>query len=279
MHFAINLPNFAQFSDTRALAELAREAEAAGWDGFFLWDHILYFPAGLEPPVPMADPWIALTAVALNTSRIKFGPMVTPLPRRRPWKVAREALTLDHLSQGRLILGVGLGSDRNREFEGFGEEADPKTQGAMLDEGLAILNGLWSGEPFSFEGTHYHIRDIQFAPRPLQQPRIPIWLAGFWPHPRPFRRAAAWDGVTPLSRERTLTPEDIHEIITFMQRHRQHTAPFDVMASLYIGRDERTPEIIAAYEAAGTTWLQSCFTWNHSLEEVRAHIRRGPCSA
>ena len=123
MHFAINTPNFDLYSDARLLAELAHEAEEAGWDGFFVWDHI---GAGPEWPAPIADPWVALVAMAMTTRRIKIGPIVTPLPRRRPWKVAREAVTLDHLSQGRLILGVGIGSDQGREFSCFGEATDDK---------------------------------------------------------------------------------------------------------------------------------------------------------
>src|SRR5438874_5033871 len=146
----------------------------------------------------MADPWVALTAMAMATSHIKLGPIVTPLPQRRPWKLARECVTLDHLSQGRLILGVGLGSDSFfKEYSTYGESPDDKLHGAMLDEGLAVLTGLWRGEPFTHHGAHYTVDGAHFLPRPLQQPRIPIWLAGIWPHPRPFRRAAKWDGVVP----------------------------------------------------------------------------------
>lgn len=116
MFFAIDTPNFGDYSEPRLLAELAKEAEDAGWDGFFLWDHI-----GADWPLPVADPWIALAAMAMTTRRIKLGPLVTPLPRRRPWKLARETATLDHLSHGRLILGVGIGSDRAHEYSCFAE--------------------------------------------------------------------------------------------------------------------------------------------------------------
>src|SRR5258706_9522014 len=135
------------------LARLARAAEAAGWDGFFIWD---VFGGDSAVPAPVVDPWIALAAIAATTERICFGTMVTPLPRRRPWKLAREAASLDHLSGGRLILGVGVGHQPS-EFSRFGEEADARVRGRMLDEALEVLTGLWSGEPFSFSGEHYQV--------------------------------------------------------------------------------------------------------------------------
>src|SRR5690348_5279774 len=125
MRYAINTPNFGAFSDARVMADLAREAEEAGWDGFFIWDHI-----GHHWPAPTADPWVELTAMALATERIKLGTMVTPLPRRRPWKLARETVTLDRLSGGRLILGVGIGTDFAGEYSGYSEPADDKTHAA-----------------------------------------------------------------------------------------------------------------------------------------------------
>ena len=147
MKFAINLPNFGTFADTRLLADLAAEAEAHGWDGFFLWDHTR--PGTL----PVADPWIALTAIALATERIRLGPMVVPLPRRRPEEVARQCVALDHLSNGRLILGVGIGDDLWREFSAFGHELDAVKRGQMLDEALEVLTGLWQRRAFQLRGT------------------------------------------------------------------------------------------------------------------------------
>src|SRR5262249_15676842 len=154
-----------------------------GWDGFFLYDQI-----ASEGPKRLIDPLVALTAIALNTERIRFGPLVTPLARRRPWKVAREAATLAHLSHGRVVLGVGLGADRH-EFDDLGETEDPKTRAAMLDESLDVLTGLWSGAPFSYSGQHYRLREALFLPPPVQTPRIPIWVGGIWPTRAPFRRA------------------------------------------------------------------------------------------
>jgi alkanesulfonate monooxygenase SsuD/methylene tetrahydromethanopterin reductase-like flavin-dependent oxidoreductase (luciferase family) len=196
MRFGLNMPNFAEFADPATAVDLARDAESAGWEGFFLWDHINLFG---EMEVPLADPWVLLAAVAQATERIQIGTLVTPVPRRRPWVLARQTATLDRLSNGRLILGVGLGVPAATEFAAFGEETDVKVRAQKLDEGLVILTGLWSGEPFEFEGRHYKIQRTRFLPAPVQQPRIPIWVAAIWDHePRdPARlRAFAAAGVT-----------------------------------------------------------------------------------
>src|SRR5512143_3378281 len=133
MQYAVYLPNFGPFGDAQTLIEWAQDAEQAGWDGFFIWDHIARDPAA----GPVVDPWITLSGIAARTSRIKISALVTPLPRRRPWKVARETASLDHLSRGRLIFGAGTGGAGGlaREWTNFGEVADLKTRGAMLDEG------------------------------------------------------------------------------------------------------------------------------------------------
>ncbi|HEY2107421.1 MAG TPA: LLM class flavin-dependent oxidoreductase [Candidatus Binataceae bacterium] len=172
MRFGISFTTFDLYSDVRVLADLAREAEDAGWDGCFVWDHI---QAGWLDTV--ADPWVALTAITLATLRIRVGTLVTPLYRRHPWKLARETVTLDHLSQGRLILGVGLGSDLYGEISAFGGPLDDRVRARMLDEGLAVLTGLWSGEPFSFAGEYFQVNNTRFIPAPMQSPRIPIWVA------------------------------------------------------------------------------------------------------
>jgi alkanesulfonate monooxygenase SsuD/methylene tetrahydromethanopterin reductase-like flavin-dependent oxidoreductase (luciferase family) len=183
--FALDVSTADSYSNPRVLADLAAEAEEAGWDGFFVWDAVFARP----PQVPMANPWVALSAIATQTRRIRIGAMVTPLARRRPWQVARETVSLDHLSKGRLIFGVGLGYQA-LDFEAFGEEADPKVRGEKLDEGLEVLARLWTGNPVTFQGKHYQVKDVKFFPKPLQTPRIPIWVAGYWPNRRPFRRAA-----------------------------------------------------------------------------------------
>ena len=275
MRFAINVPNFAAFSDVRQVAELAYEAEQEGWDGFFIWDHINYSVGPQKVPA-MADPWIELAAIALRTQRIKFGLMVTPLPRRRPWIVAREAVSLDHLSGGRLILGVGLGSDNYREYSGYGELADAKVHGAMLDEGMEIIKRMWSGEEFSYEGQYYHLKDVRALPTPLQH--IPVWVAGFWPNKKPFQRAAQWDGVDPLMRGRDMMPADLQEMITYIQGQRTQNAPFDIITTGRTSGNDRASDaaLIATYAAVGVTWWQEGFDWDHTLEQVRQRIHQGP---
>lgn len=275
MRFAINTPNFGIYGDARRMAELAHEAEEAGWDGFFLWDHI---GSGPDWPVAFADPWLTLTAMAMTTTRIKLGPVVTPLPRRRPWKVAREAATLDHLTNGRLILGVGIGSDFGREFSCFGEANDDRLHGEMLDEGLEVLARLWSGEACSYEGKHYRLDNACFLPVPVQQPRIPIWVAGIWPNKKPLRRAARWDGYCPIMEGRELMPQDFHEILAYLKPHRPSDAPFDVLAAGHTTGTDRAKDkaTVTPFTEAGVTWWQEAFSTENTLEEVRARIRLGP---
>jgi alkanesulfonate monooxygenase SsuD/methylene tetrahydromethanopterin reductase-like flavin-dependent oxidoreductase (luciferase family) len=278
MQFAIDLPPFGPFSDPTLVAQLAQEAEEAGWHGFFLWDHMNYRLDGSPEPVAVADPWIMLAAMALRTTSIKFGPMVTPLPRRRPWKLARETITLDHLSGGRLVLGVGLGSDDDGEYHGFGEPTDARVHGEMLDEGLAILTRLWSGEEVSYQGQHYQLSPVQFRPTPVQRPRIPIWVAGRWPHTKPFRRAAQFDGVYPQKSGHTLTPEDLREVLAFIQAQRTQTTPFEALA---YGRTSgsniaQDAAHVAAFAQAGATWWLEHFAPEQTVEQVRQRIGQGP---
>ncbi len=282
MQFAIDIPNFGDFADARLAADVARDAEAAGWDAVWVWDHIMRDPAD-----PHADPWVLLTAIALATERIRIGPMVTPLARRRPWLLAREAVTLDHLSGGRLTLGLGNGS-HDREFTAFGDEAQLRTRAAMLDEGLAVLEGLWSGRPFSFDGTHYRIDEATFLPTPVQQPRIPIWLAATWPVRAPFRRAARWDGVWPLGRDsggkrEPLTPDDIRGVCATIAEDRPAAgparAPFDVLVAgvTPTGDPAAAGATARSFADAGATWwTERINSGRGSLAEMRARVRQGP---
>ena len=194
MQYGVNLPITV---DAQTLARLALEAEIAAWDGVFVWDCLSGNPENEPEKQAIYDPWIALAAIAMSTRRVRLGTMVTPLSRRRPWKVARETVTLDHLCQGRLILPVGLGSTIDAGFSKVGEEMDRKIRAEMLDEGLAILAGLWSGQPFSYIGQHYQVQEMTFLPPPVQQPRIPIWVVGAWPRMKSLRRALYWDGILP----------------------------------------------------------------------------------
>jgi alkanesulfonate monooxygenase SsuD/methylene tetrahydromethanopterin reductase-like flavin-dependent oxidoreductase (luciferase family) len=193
MRYAVNVPNFEDYGDARTVAGLAADAEAAGWDGFFVWDHLAFVKAWR---LRIADPWVLLTAVALATERLRLGPMVTPLPRRRPWKLARETVTLDRLSGGRLVLGVGLGEPPEDEFGSFGEPADPVVRAAMLDEGLEVLTRLWSGETVSFSGRHYRVLPADPAAAAPHSPLGGRRLAAPWATAagRPLRRQLPAEG-------------------------------------------------------------------------------------
>lgn len=285
MKFGLYLPPCGEYADARRLADLAREAEEAGWEGFFIWDHMQ-----MGWPTAVVDPWIALTAVAMNTRRIRFGPLVTPLPRRRPWKLARETASLDRLSGGRLTLGIGLGYGE-QEFSNFGEPAGPQVRAAMLDEALEVLAGLWSGAPFAYRGVHYQIEEVQFTPTPVQAPRIPIWVAGFWPKKAPFRRAARWDGAFPLVENDApmMTPQEIREVGAYIIDQRSHAEPFDLVHSgVTPGEDlRRAAEIAQPYAEAGVTWwLENINPWRFGynpatgegwpLEAMRQRIFQGP---
>ena len=271
MKFALSIPNFGQYGDARILGALAQEAEQSGWDGLFIWDHI-----NQESAVPMVDPWVALGAMAISTTRIRIGPMVTPVARRRPWKLAREALTVDHLSGGRLILGVGLGWAGHEDFEPFGEDAEAHVRAQKLDEGLAILDGLWTTRPFSYEGQHFRIKNVTMLPPPLQQPRIPIWVAGIWPNKAPMRRAARWDGAFPGSFT-PFTPDDIRAIAAYIRAHRTTDDPFDIVhGAPTTGVDPQgDAAMIASFGEAGVTWWIDG-TAEGTLAATRARIHRGP---
>jgi alkanesulfonate monooxygenase SsuD/methylene tetrahydromethanopterin reductase-like flavin-dependent oxidoreductase (luciferase family) len=275
LYYGVHTPNFGDYGDPAILAELAHEAEDSGWDGVFIWDHILFWS---DCP-PLTDPWVALTAIALRTNHIRIGPLVTPLPRRRPWTLARQTTGVDRLSGGRLILGVGIGDPVEYEFEWFGEPTDAKVRAAMLDEGLDILAGLWSGEPFAYQGAHYQLHEMTFAPPPIQRPRIPIWVAGWWPNKPPLRRAARWDGVFPGKWGEPLTPDDIRAIGAYIADHRTDTAPFDMVVPGSTDGDDPAADaaVVASYiEAGGTWWIEGLSGWRGSFAEMRARLRKGP---
>ena len=249
MKRGIFLPPFDELVDPRTLAELAASAESAGWDGFFLWDHVAY-PA---PVGAVADPWVALAAMACSTERLRLGPMVTPLSRRRVHKLARETVTLDHLSRGRLTLGVGLGSGRHDEFERFGEVVDARERARLLDDGLERLSAFWAGE---------------FQPPPLQQPRIPVWVAARWPHRRPVRRAARWDGLFPIDLP---GPDALEELADEVRALRAgHDDPFDLVVEIAPGAAAEP------WQAAGATWVLTSFESQPRLAEVREALEAGP---
>jgi alkanesulfonate monooxygenase SsuD/methylene tetrahydromethanopterin reductase-like flavin-dependent oxidoreductase (luciferase family) len=279
MRLAVNIPNFGPFEDPHTVVDVARRAEAAGWDGLFVWDHLVF-----EDGNEVADPWVLLTAAAMATERLSLAPMVTPLPRRRPWIVARQAVSLDRLSGGRLILGVGIGEPADLDFEIWGENPDRKVRAAQLDEGLEVLTGLWSGEPFRFSGEHYEVGPVTFLPRPVQEPRIPIWVAGVWPYKRPFRRAARFDGVVPLVAAdgvfpAPLTPDRVRLILEYVRAYRATDEPFDLLAGGPLPDDPAAAaDRLVELEEAGATWWQRGWDpWSgeEAAEFVRA-VDAGP---
>ena len=239
---------FDELADPRLLAELATRAEARGWHGFFLWDHVAY-----RPPVrAVADPWVALSAVASATRQLRLGPMVTPLARRRVHKLARETVTLDHLSEGRLTLGVGLGSSRNNELEPFGEVLDARERARLLDQGLDSLNAFWGGE---------------FEPLPVQRPRIPVWVAGVWPNRRPLRRAARWDGLFPIDLPEPAALEELANEVRGLRP--EGAGRFELVVENGPGDDP------GPWEAAGATWVLTAFGSQPREAEVREVIEAG----
>jgi len=242
MRYGLNVPNFGDFADVRMLADLAAAAEHGGWDGFFIWDHIAIGP-------PTADVTVALSAIAGATTRVRFGALVTPLPRRRVQKVAREIVSLDHLSHGRVVLGVGLGYPPDTEYEAFGERAGDRERAQHLDESLAVLTALWSGAPVDFDGEVLHVHTAGFTPMPLQQPRVPIWVAGAWPRAHnTVRRAARFDGFYPMPSDLTtrfhLLPDEIRAVRAAVGRDDD----FELIATAPADGDP------AAYADAGATW-------------------------
>ena len=280
MKYGINIPNFGWFGEIDTLVEIAVEAEEAGWHGFFLWDHMLVFKQD-DMVLPFVDPWVALAAIACNTKKMTLGPLITPIPRRRPWKVAREALSLDHLSKGRLVLGVGIGAPPDVEFDYFDEVSDVKQRAEMLDEGLDIITGLWSGVPFSFNGTYYKLEEMTFLPKPKQEPRIPIWVGGGIPFKAPFKRAARYDGVAPVHSKwpEPVTPELLEESLTVVRSVRGDLNDYDVViCGQTTGSDStKDNEIVESWFQAGATWFQEDINGMRAdIGELRERIRAGP---
>jgi len=273
--------------DAHTLAQLAAEAETAGWDGVFVWDSLYGSPENEPEKRATCDPWIALAAMALATTRIRLGTMVTPLSRRRPWKVARETVTLDHLSRGRLILPVGLGAVTEGGFANVGEELDRKIRAQLLDEGLAILTGLWSGQPFSFSGQHYQVQEMTFLPPPVQQPRIPVWVVGAWPRRKSLHRALQWDGIIATKMEANgsfaeMTPADIQAMKTFLEHNRSQTAPLEIVMSGETPADDPAAAramLLLLAQAGVTWWLESLWRPPETQEDVegmKQRLRQGP---
>lgn len=269
MRYGFVLPG----GDARLVAESARAAEAAGWDGFFIADIVWG-----------VDPWVSLTAAAMLTERIRLGTMLTPVSRRRPWTLASQTATLDNLSHGRVILAVGLGAI-DTGFAEFGEVTDRKQRAELLDEGLAIITGLWRGQPFTFDGKHYHVRETTFYPPapPAQQPRIPIWVVGAWPSVKSMERAARWDGLLPnkigANGPEASTPDDIRAMAAFIRERRPAKAPpYDIIVEGETPDDDAAAarDAVTPWREAGATWWLESRWGDGRDEEAQRRIRQGP---
>ena len=283
MHYGICLPNMGV--DAQTVVRLAQDAEEAGWECVLIWDCI---DMGREH-APTLDPWMVLAAIAMTTKHIRIGTIITPLSRRRPWKMARETVTLDHLSNGRLVLPVGLGEVSDGGFSKVGEQIDRKVRAQLLDESLDIITGLWSGKPFSYDGEHYHIQEMMFLPTPLQTPRIPVWVVGAWKRTKSLQRTLRYDGILPAKMNADgsfadMTPADIHELKTYIAEQRSQNTSFDIVLEGETPGDnrEQATAIVQPYADAGVTWwLESVWQileTQGGVEGMRNRIKQGPPS-
>ncbi len=258
--------------DPRTAGDLAAEAEAAGWDGVFYWDAIAI--ADME----IYDPWIVMAAMAMRTERVTLGAIVSPPSRRRPWKLARETMTLDVLSNGRLVVPVGLGALDDAAFGNVGEATEARVRAELLDESLAILEGLWSGEPHGHEGTHYRFAPMTFRPTPVQRPRIPIWVVGAWPNERSTRRALRFDGILP----QTTDPDQIRALAAYIGRERLAghggvQTPFQIMVEGVTSPDPVAAGAgLAPMADAGATWWIETDWSGATVESLRRRLAAGP---
>lgn len=261
------------FGDARTAANLARAAERAGWDAFLVWE-----------PVWGIDAWVCLAAAAMVTKKIKLGTLLSPLSRMRPWKIASETATLDHLSNGRVILSVGLGAI-DTGFGEFGEVTDRQTRAELLDESLDILTGLWRGQPFNYAGKHYHIRATQFhvPPSPVQKPRIPIWVVGAWYRPKSMERVLKYDGFLPnklneQGEHTRATQADLGAMRRWLDEQRPGTPPFDLIWEGTTPGAERAKasSIAQSWGAAGATWWLEALWEEKDSAAVWRRIQQGP---
>jgi hypothetical protein len=261
--------------DARIAAELASQAENAGWDGFFVWEAAW-----------SVDAWVSLTAAAMRTECIRLGTMLTPVPWMHPWKLASQTATLDHLSGGRLILSAGLGAP-DTGWAALGQVTERRTRAELLDEGLEIITGLWHGQPFTYSGKHYRIKEIRFPhlpPAPIQQPRIPIWVVGAWPRKKSMGRVLRYDGLLPAVmdgdkvRMGPATPDEICDMAAFIEENRTQSTPFDIVVEGETPGDDRAKaaSIVGPYAEAGATWWIEAMWSASELESVQTRIAQGP---
>ncbi|MGK8503120.1 LLM class flavin-dependent oxidoreductase [Nocardia asiatica] len=279
MRYGLCVPCLGEFADPRQVAELARRAEESGWDGFYVWDHVVFPFAAVE----VADPWVLLTMVAAATERVTFGPLVTPVARRRTGALARQTTSLDRLSGGRLVLGAGLGFTLEAEYGTWGEPVEAREIAERLDEGLALLTELWSGEKVDFHGRHLTATDVTFLPTPVQRPRPPIWIGCNWPNRLPLRRAGRWDGVAPMivgpDGSFAPTPAIVTELLAAVTEYRVAAGHFDVVITgrTPAGQPDAAAATVDAIAAAGATWwLEGFHPGPGQYEEALRRVTAGP---
>ncbi|GCE31776.1 luciferase-like protein [Dictyobacter alpinus] len=280
MRYGFILPG----TDIWTAPEMAVEAEAAGWDGVFIPDSISIDTAGY-PAGPNYDTWIVLALMAMRTERVTLGPMLAAISRRRPWKLARETMTLDHLSHGRFVLPVGLGAATDDAgFYKVGEEMSARGRAQLMDECLDILNGAWSSELFAHDGEQYHVQSMKLLPATIQRPRIPVWVVGAWPRQKSMQRVLNWDGIIPQKMgggDNPMTPDDIRAIKSYVEANRQHSTPFDIIWEGETPGDdpERAAAMVQPWQDAGITWWMESRWTSNSPQEVLARIKQGPPAA
>ncbi len=264
LRFGIAPPNSGPFGDPRAAAELARLAEEAGWDGYFSWDG---FPIRPQPPAAH-DPWVILSAVAAATDRIRIGSCIAVVPRYKPHLLARTLASLDVLSNGRLILGVGIG-DGAASFEALGGDGDARVRAEKLDEALEIITRLWPGQELTHQGRHYFLDKVALTARPMQQPRIPIWVGG--DSVAAVRRAARWDGwIGPDKSPLDATVEDLGAV----RRRLENEGAEPAVEVAWAGTTGNRRESVAAYRRAGATWWMEVAVG--SRDAVLTRVAEGP---
>lgn len=265
----------------REIVDMAVEVEEAGWDGAFYYDDIY---TGAKKGISAA--WPVLAAMAVNTKRIRIGSLLTAVGRRRPWELARESVTVDWLSEGRLILPTGLGSAGDGAYTKAGMPSDRRVRAEMLDEGLEILDGLWGGRSFSYDGKYNQIKPMRFIPRPVQKPRIPIWVVGAWGRPKSMRRVLKYDGLIPVIKKpdgthAEVTPGAIREMRRYVSENR--TARGNQRREFDIIKDGVTPRnsskaraMVKPFANAGATWWMESMWVYKDLRNVKERIEAGP---
>jgi alkanesulfonate monooxygenase SsuD/methylene tetrahydromethanopterin reductase-like flavin-dependent oxidoreductase (luciferase family) len=276
VRFGVGAPNVAAFAEPGFLVELATRAETAGWDGFFVWDHLFYRP----PDGAAVEPWSIVAAAAAVTSRIRLGVLMTAVPRRRPSLLAQQLTTIDLLSGGRVVFGAGLGS-MPEEYAGFGDDVDLAVRARKLDEALDVMCALWSGERVTHAGEFFTVNGVALRPRPAQRP--PIWIAGRWPNRAPFRRAARYDGVMPTHAAHPhgsfMTPQELQEIVTYVERHRTTGRRIAVVMEGESASARHLADLASSYAGAGLTWwVEKLGWWRGDLDVARRRVDAGPPS-